>query len=441
MESTADVSKHSFVYGRGPSGGIVRLRKGFKTSTSPVVNADGVEGKPILFDDALNSSMAVPDGGIFNWNVNPSTRPVVAKQKGRVPTGKPSAPQEFNNNPPPAAPCPQVDPVPACYRDFPITVPQGAGIDNARATVEVTWGTPASDYDVTIYRDTNGDGTSDGEPASASVGSSGQGTTNQESASWGEPAEVISGQKYVVRVVNFAGAEPFNVRFSFGGPAAVVPAKKENWTLTCEVPEGRVVTSQQVFVARGERKKVNLNACVARACIANASGRVRKTTVGNARLSRGRRTQRRKLKGRLLSRRGGFDRYCVRGGGAMRIGYPLKRLRTKLSRKERRRVINRAMVILTTNKRFRIKGIRRGSKVKTLRRKFKGEKSFRIGQNRWYIAKGSKARVVFKTRRNRVIEVGLADKRLTRTKRIAKRTLASWEIKPKAKKKAKKKRN
>jgi hypothetical protein len=130
----------------------------------------------------------------------------------------------------------------------------------------------------------------------------------------------------------------------------------------------------------------------------------------------------------------------VRGGGAMRIGYPLKRLRTKLSRKERRRVINRAMLILTTNRSYRIKGIRNGSAVKTMRRKVKGERSLRIGKNRWYIARGSKARIVFKTRGKRVLEVGLADRRLTRTARIAKRTLASWELKPKAKKKPKKKK-
>ena len=440
MESAADASKHSVLAARGPSGGVIRLRKTFKTSTSPVINAEGVEGKPILFNDALDSVMAVPDGGAFVWNVNPSTRPVVAKQRGRVPTGKPSPPQEFNGNAPPAVPCPQVEPVPQCYKDFPITVPTGAGIDNARVTAEVTWSTPVSDYDITIYRDTNGDGKSDGEPASASVGSSAQGTTNSESASFGEPAEVPAGKKYVLRVVNFAAGEPFNVRFSFGGPAPVVPAQKENWTLTCEVPEGRVVTRQQVFVTRGQRKNLNLSACIARSCIANASGRVRKTNVGNARLSRKRGTQRRVLKGRLVSRRGGFDRYCVRGGGAMRIGYPLKRLRAKLSRKERKRVFSRAMLILTTNGKYRIGGIRKGSTVRSMRRRFRGERRFKVGKNTWYIVRGSKARIVFKTRGTRVLEVGLADKRLTRTTRIAKRTIASWELQPKPKKKKRSKR-
>jgi hypothetical protein len=427
LESTADVTKHSLLYGRGPTGGIIRLRKSFKTSTSPVINSEGVEGKPILFDDALNSTMAVPDGGVFNWNVNQSTRPVVAKQRGRAAHGSPSGPQSFDNNTP-AAPCGAATPAPPCYKDFPITVPAGAGIDNARATVEVTWGTAASDYDVTIYRDTNGDGTSDDEPDSAIVGSSAQGTTNSESATFGEPAETIAGKKYVVRVVNFAGAEPFDVRVSYGGPAPIVPAQKENWTLTCEVPEGRVVTRQEVYVGRGERKRVNLRACVARACIANASGRVRGSTVGKARLNRKRRTQRRVLRGRIVSRRGGLDRYCVRGGGAMRIGYPLRRYRRKISRKERRRVRDRALVILTTSKHYRIKGVRNGSRVSTLRRRFRGERRFKIGRNTWYIVRGSKSRLVFKTRGKRVLEVGVADRRLTRSRRSAKRLLASWRL-------------
>jgi hypothetical protein len=188
---------------------------------------------------------------------------------------------------------------------------------------------------------------------------------------------------------------------------------------------------------------VNLNACVARSCIANASGRVRKTDVGRARLGRTRSAQRRKLGGRIISRRGGFDRYCVQGGGAMRIGYPLKRLRAKLRRKERRRVINRAQLILTTSRLYRIGGIRNGSTVASMRRKFRGEKSFRVGKNRWYVVKGTRARIVFKTRGKRVLEVGLADRRLTGSTRAAKRTISSWELskpKKKAKKKAKKKR-
>ena len=34
-----------------------------------------------------------------------------------------------------------------------ITVPSGAGIDNARATIRVEWSTPASDYDMKVLRD------------------------------------------------------------------------------------------------------------------------------------------------------------------------------------------------------------------------------------------------------------------------------------------------
>ena len=58
-----------------------------------------------------------------------------------------------------------------------------------------------------------------------------------------------------------------------------------------------------------------------------------------------------------------------------------------------------------------------------------------MGKNTWYIVRGSNARIVFKTRGHEVLELGLADKRLTRTTRIAKRTIASWELQPKPKKK------
>ena len=33
--------------------------------------------------------------GAFEWHINPSTRPLVAKDSGRPATGEPSPPQEF----------------------------------------------------------------------------------------------------------------------------------------------------------------------------------------------------------------------------------------------------------------------------------------------------------------------------------------------------------
>ena len=81
------------VYGRAPAGRILRLKKTFKTSSSPVcqfatvtdvnpATPEGVPtqdcinpGDPILVDDKLDYTTKVPANGVFSWIVTPSTNP------------------------------------------------------------------------------------------------------------------------------------------------------------------------------------------------------------------------------------------------------------------------------------------------------------------------------------------------------------------------------
>lgn len=427
LESTANTARHSVITGKAPAGAVLRLKKTFKTSTSAVVDADGIIGKPILFDDTLDTVMDVASSGKYSWGINPSTRPLVAQSKGRVAHGSPSPPITVTEASP-AAPCGAADASnPACYKDYPFTVPQGAGIDNAKVTIEVNWSTAASDYDITVFKDSNGDGQSAGE--TQSVGSSAQGTTNSESTTFGEPAEVLAGKKYVVRVVNFAGAEPYTVRRIFAGPDPFQPARTETWTLTCEGQSGKVGARQQLKIARGQSKTINFGgACarVVRRCVSTRGG-VRRTSVGKARLARTRKRQRKLLDGTRFSDRKGIDRYCVSGGGTLRAGYPTTRLASKLTRKTRRKISKKAIILLSTNKKFKIGKVRVGTKVKTLRKRLKGERSVKIGKNRWYYAKGSKSRLLFRTRKGKVIELGLGNKMLTANRPALVRFLRAWD--------------
>jgi len=92
------------------------------------------------------------------------------------------------------------------------------------------------------------------------VGSSGQSTTNFEQVTLGDPAP----GEYVVRVINFAGAEPFTGTVTFEGPEAFQPAQTETWTLFCEQPEGTIRSARQVAVARGERRSLDLRSACTR---------------------------------------------------------------------------------------------------------------------------------------------------------------------------------
>ena len=232
QENTADASKHSVLAGTAPAGATLRLRKTFETPTS--------QGTTVT--DTLDSTTQVAPDGAFEWHVNPSTRPLVAQARGREATGEPSPPQEFAARGE-STPCANFDDPPeGCYEDHVITVPAGEGIDNARATVRVEWPTPVSDYDMKVYRD------------GVEVGSSGQGTTAFEQVVLGDPAP----GEYVVRVINYAGVEPWTGTVTFEGPEAFQPARTETWTLFCEDPEGTIRSARQVLVERGERRDLDL---------------------------------------------------------------------------------------------------------------------------------------------------------------------------------------
>jgi hypothetical protein len=101
-EQSFDVQDHAVLEGSAPAGSVLRLRKDFQTSTSPVCPVDvgtvdsltgqftGSDGlpyvsscpiglEPILIDDFLDTTLTVPEDGTYEWHVAPSTRPFEAK--------------------------------------------------------------------------------------------------------------------------------------------------------------------------------------------------------------------------------------------------------------------------------------------------------------------------------------------------------------------------
>ena len=251
QENTADTTKHSVLAGRAPAGTVLRLTKTFEMPTSQ-------EG--LTFTDTLNTTMQVDQGGRFEWHVNPSTRPLIAKAAtGEVDPGDPSPPQQFSGGPSPdARPCVTYFEVPetrdpTCWNDHAFEVPaSGGGIDNEYAHVEIAWSTEATDWDLEIYRDSNGDGSSEGE--GEPVASSTTAPNTSERATLGP--DVAPG-RYVARVINYAAVEPYEGTVTFQAPDPY-QAPEESWTLSCETPGGTTLSSRQVFVARGERRTLDM---------------------------------------------------------------------------------------------------------------------------------------------------------------------------------------
>ena len=105
--------------------------------------------------------------------------------------------------------------------------------------------------------------------------------------------------------------------------------------------------------------------------------------------------------------RGGIDRFCVRErrgrrtvGRTVRVGYPTRRTRRGLGRRGLRKYTpTKAVLILTNSIRFKAKGIRVGSRVRgKTRQRLRRMRSYRVGKNRWYVARAKKARLLFKVR-------------------------------------------
>jgi hypothetical protein len=262
-EAAMDKSLHSELAGTAPPGAILKLTKTVETPTS----------QDTTFTDHLESELKVPDSGQYSWEINPSTRPLVAKDRGRVPHGSPSAEIDMTGQPGPSA-VPGGDATTTDeihFNDHPFTIPAGAGIDNDEATVSAEWATPASDWDMYVVRDTNGDGSSvlpdgpdegtapDSEPV---VGSSPTGS-NPEVTSFARPEGAdgsLEPGQYVVRMVNFAAAEPYDLKITFGGPPEFVPATTETYKFSCTYADQTRV-EQDLLIGRGESQQLDLSAC------------------------------------------------------------------------------------------------------------------------------------------------------------------------------------
>jgi hypothetical protein len=263
LRSTVNAKRHSVIRGSAPPGAVLTLYKRFKTPTSPVLDGSGEEGEVILLPEKLETSLKVGRSGRYVWHVNPSTRPLVdpGRKAPKRRRGKPSDPVEFSGDATGATPCADAESEdPSCFNDHGFRVPGGKGVDNGTATVRVSWPSPASDWDIKVFRDTDRDGSSEGE--TGALGSSASGPSNVEETTIARPG--LRRGKYVVRVTNFAGLEPYEGRVTFGKtPKPPIPAGAERWILTCRASaSGPVLARRKVRVDRGERVNVGL----ARAC-------------------------------------------------------------------------------------------------------------------------------------------------------------------------------
>ncbi|MGH8970632.1 MAG: M14 family metallopeptidase, partial [Actinomycetes bacterium] len=230
LASTADATKHSVISGKAPAGATLRLRKQFSTETY-----DGS-----AFTDRLESTMTVPTSGSFSWHTNPSTRPVVMKHRLQVLAEEPTREQTYTASRALA---------PTEHEDVEFVVTE---TDQDLLQVELDWPTP-DDYDLEVYF-------KEADGSLTEVASSGNFVGEKELATVDTPKPGT----YVLRVINFASVSPtwtmtaglYDTTDTIIGDGLV-----ENWTLTCERPDGTVLQTVPVIVDRGQQVKPDLTAC------------------------------------------------------------------------------------------------------------------------------------------------------------------------------------
>jgi len=278
QRSTANENRHSVLTGRAPAGATLRVDKDLQIPTWKGYSEEGAANPgPAFLDDHLTTAMRVPASGEFAFHINPSTSPYAAQDTGRPQDGGPPQAQiDFSGNNattvPPAGCADFATEDPNCWNDHPFEI--NTTSDNEAATVHIEWTSPANDWDVKVFRDTNGDGSSEGEPASAEVGQSAQGPTTEESTTFVDP-ETASGKllpgKYVIRVINFVGTDPvtgaYDGTVTFTGPEPFKAGTTESWTFTCR-SDGEVRFSEQITIDRGQARNLDL----AEKCAAPDSG-------------------------------------------------------------------------------------------------------------------------------------------------------------------------
>jgi hypothetical protein len=232
-DATVDRSLHSVIKGRAPKGTLLRISKEFTTQTSPVIQPDGSETEPLEYTDHLVSSFR-PRGGWFSWDVNPSTRPLVAGRWGRDPV----APVQEGYDVPNPPGFPDVGE----SEEITFTVGGLPDYDNFVAELIVDW--PGEDgedvdWDVFVYDE---DGNFVAQAATID---------NPEIARLVLP----EAGEYTAVIENFAGGTPetdWTARVAFQGPPTeVVTGIKESWKLTCH-RGGRMTGMREVVVDRGE---------------------------------------------------------------------------------------------------------------------------------------------------------------------------------------------
>jgi hypothetical protein len=272
-ETAADASHHGVLEVKAPAGRTLRLQKRFDTMTSPYCEEEAKVpalnyDHPIIgllpycvnqhdataIPDFLDTSVNVPINGQVSWHVNPSTRPFLTTEQ-RVPGETAATPyrtDSYKNEEETRSsqlPAEDGDTRPtSADRTFTITPAE----NTKRVVIDLQAEGDVDDYDIELFV-RNADG------SLTSKRTSGEALGTPEHIEL-DGTDMVPGE-YVLRVKNYLSFEQgwsATVQRFTGTPDTVIPARKEAWTLTCSMGQGKALEKRDVYVARGQTVALKL---------------------------------------------------------------------------------------------------------------------------------------------------------------------------------------
>jgi hypothetical protein len=126
------------------------------------------------------------------------------------------------------------------------------------------------------------------------------------------------------------------------------------------------------------------------------------------------------------SRRGrqSMDFFCLSPIG-IRVAYPSRTELRSLSRRAQRRVRGRAVLALTANPHYALRGVHPGARLAPVAKRLHVSRGIRIGRNTWYLLPAGPSRGVLKVKHGVIEEIGITNKSLTATRAATRRLLAN----------------
>ena len=218
----------------------------------------------------------------------------------------------------------------------------------------------------------------------------------------GVAADVVAGKSYKLQIV--AGT---SVYFAARQPGAIDFA-----SIDLTIPTVAAGAARRVDPPKASR-------CPA------ARGRLSKRSLGPAKLGAKRRQVRRALRGSHRKGSNHVDTFCLNPNG-IRVGFARSKVLKRAPRATKRHLRGRSVVVLSSNGRYRLRGVHPGTSLKSAKRRLHLRGGIRIGKDRWFFARRGRTNVVIRARDGAVAEVGIANRGLTSGKRQQRRFLKSF---------------